>query len=102
MISESNYSDPNAALQEIHQQQAMVASAIDTQVCLQLMVQRGLVSQQEIADMRLKVANLPKYKVTLDQLIQEESMMQAAKAHPNEYTSALLRHKVDELFRRSK
>ena len=68
---------------------------MDVQVILQLLIKHGIVTQDEIADMRLKVAGLPTYKATLDNLTKEETAMNYAINHPEEHLKAILKAKMD-------
>ena len=45
--------------------------------------------------MRLKVANLPTYKATLDKLKSERAAMEKAKANPEDYLKALFNAKIN-------
>lgn len=91
--------DPKKSLEDIHKQQAILKASMDTQVCLQLMLKHGIITEEEIAEMRRKVANLNTYKSTLDQLSYEEDIMQKAIAHPDAYNKELLKAMLDEKLR---
>ena len=98
MISEQGLLHPEEGLKEIHQQQAMLKTAVDAQVMLQLMLSKGLVTQEEINDMRYKVSQLPKYKTTLETLDTEEKTMKLAIQDPRGYQSALLKKTMNDLL----
>lgn len=95
MLHNDDYYHPEEALSRISEQEAMLKTAMDVQVVLQLLIAKGICTQEEIADMRLKVANLPTYKVTLDKLKSERAAMEKAKANPEEYLKALLSAKMN-------
>ena len=95
MLSNKDYYYPEEALSRIHEQQAMLKTAMDIQVVLQLLIKHGLVSQDEIAEMRLKVAELPTYKATLDSLNKEEAAMKYAVNHPEDHLKAILNAKMN-------
>lgn len=95
MLNNNDYYHPEEALSRISEQEAMLKTAMDIQVVLQLLIAKGIVKQEEIADMRLKVVNLPTYKATLDQLKSERTAMEKAKDNPNDYLKALLNAKMN-------
>ena len=95
MLNNKDYYNPEEALSRICEQEAMLKTAMDVQVVLQLLISKGLVTQEEIADMRLKVANLPTYKATLDSLKSERAAMENAKNNPEDYLKALFNAKMN-------
>ena len=95
MLNNNDYYHPDEALSRISEQEAMLKTAMDVQVVLQLLIAKGIVTQEEIADMRLKVANLPTYKATLDKLKSERAALEKAKANPGGYLKALLNAKMN-------
>ena len=95
MLNNNDYYHPEEALSRISEQEAMLKTAMDVQVVLQLLISKGLVTQEEIANMRLKVANLPTYKTTLDSLKSERAAMEKAKNNPEDYLTALFKAKMN-------
>lgn len=95
MLNNNDYYHPDEALFRISEQEAMLKTAMDVQVVLQLLISKGICTQEEIADMRLKVANLPTYKNTLNTLKTERAAMEKAKANPQEYLGALFNAKMN-------
>lgn len=95
MLNNNDYYHPDEALSRISEQEAMLKTAMDIQVVLQLLISKELVTQEEIANMRLKVVNLPTYKTTLDSLKSERVTMEKAKANPEDYLKALFNAKVN-------
>ena len=94
LTNNANY-NMDEALHEIEEKQLILDIKIDTQVVLQLLVQKGIVSREEVAEMRKKVANSSKYKSTLDYL---ESAKQKAKYYqdnPSEHLRDLMKAKMD-------
>lgn len=95
MLNNNDYYHPEEALSRISEQEAMLKTAMDVQVVLQLLIAKGIVTQEEIANMRLKVASLPTYKTTLDSLRTERDAMEKAKANPEDYLKALFNAKMN-------
>lgn len=95
MISNENYYKPDQALHEIAEQEATLKAAMDVQVVLQILVDKNICTVDEINEFRLKVASLPKYKVTLDQLATERKAMEYAQTHPEEHLKAVFNAKMN-------
>ncbi len=95
MLNNNDYYHPDKALSRISEQEAMLKIAMDVQVILQLLIAKGICTQEEISDMRLKVANLPTYKNTLNTLKTERAAMEKAQDNPQEYLGALFNAKMN-------
>lgn len=95
MLNNNDYYHPDEALSRISEQEAMLKTAMDVQVVLQLLIKHGIISQDEVSEMRLKVAELPTYKATLDNLSKEESAIKYAINHPEEHLKAMFKAKMD-------
>lgn len=95
MLSNNDYYKPEDALKHIYEQQAHILTAIDVQVVLQLLIEKGLTNVGEINDMRQKVSNLPKYRATIDNLESERKAMEKAVNNPNDYLKELLKAKMN-------
>lgn len=93
MLNNNDFYHPDEALSRISEQEAMLKTAMDVQVILQLLIAKGITTQEEIANMRLKVASLPTYKNTLDSLRTERNSMEKAKNNPEDYLKALFNAK---------
>lgn len=94
LSNKANY-NMDDALHEIEEKRLILDAKIDTQVVLQLLVQKGIVSREEVAEMRKTVSGSPKYKATLDYL---ESAKQKAKYYqdnPQEHLKDLFNAKMD-------
>ena len=94
LTNNANY-NMDEALHEIEEKQLILDAKIDSQVVLQLLVKKGIVSREEVAEMRKTVANFPKYKATIEYL---ESAKQKAKYYqnnPSEHLRDLLKAKMD-------
>jgi len=87
---------PEQALQRLREQEQIINALVDTQVCLQLLLQLNLVSREDIITMREKVRNGSKYKPTIDNIEQQRAMFESAEANPEAYLKALLRYSWNE------
>ena len=95
MISENDYYHPKEALNRICEQESQLLTAIDTQTILQILLANNITTVDEINEMRQKVSNLPKYKVTLENLQKERKAMEHAIAHPDDYLKAIFNAKMN-------
>ena len=95
MLSNNDKYHPEQALKRITEQELQIPTKIDSQVVLQLLIAKGIVSIEEINDMRKKVSALPKYKTTLDSLLLEKQAMEAAINNSEEYLMALMNAKLN-------
>ena len=95
MLTNNAKYNMDEALHEIQEKQLILDAKIDSQVVLQILVQKGIVSREEVAQMRKTVANSPKYKATIEYL---ESAKQKAKYYqenPEDHLRDLLKAKMD-------
>ena len=94
LSNDANY-HVDEALNEIQEKRAILDAKIDTQVVLQLLVQKGIVTREEVAEMRKKVSGSPKYKATLDYLNTAESQAKYYQANPQEHLKDLFNAKLN-------
>ena len=66
MLSNNANYDMDTALDEINQKKLLLDVKVETQLILQLLVQKGIVTREEVSDMRNKVKNSPNYKLLYD------------------------------------
>lgn len=83
------------ALHEIEEKRLILDAKIDTQVVLQLLVQKGIVSREEVAEMRKTVSGSPKYKATLDYLEGAKQKAKYYQDNPEDHLRDLLKAKTD-------
>ena len=86
-VSNGNY--------ELQVQETILRTAIDIQVALRILVEKGIVSRDEVAAYRKEVFGSPKYKVPMDDIQRQKAGFQAAKDNPQEYLSALFKAKMN-------
>lgn len=73
--------------------------AVDVQTVLQILVDKGIVSREEVATYRDRVRNSQKYKPVLEQIDRQKKAFQTAKENPQDYLKALFRAKMDGKIR---
>ena len=94
-VSNEKYYKPEEALQELKLQQTIFDVAVDIQSLLRILVDKQIITREEVAKYREEVRNSPKYKPVLDWILKQTRGFQAAKDNPQEYLQALLRAKMN-------
>lgn len=94
-VSNENYYKPEQALHELMTQQTIMDIAVDVQVLLRILVDKEIITREEVNQYRIEVRNSPKYKPVLDDIQRQREGFQAAKDNPQEYLKALLKAKMD-------
>ena len=62
---------------------------------LRILVDKEIITREEVNRYREEVRNSPKYKPVLDDIQRQRQAFQAAKDNPQEYLKALLKAKMD-------
>ena len=94
-VSRDAYYNPDEALHELMIQENILNAMVDTQVVLQILVAKGIVTREEVAQYRNTVRNSPKYKATIESIESQKRGFQNAKDNPQEYLQSLLKAKMD-------
>ena len=94
-VSNDKFYKPEEALHELQVQETILKTAIDVQVVLRILVDKEIVTREEVQKYREEVSNSPKYKIVIDDIQRQKSGFQAAKDNPQEYLQALLRAKMN-------
>ena len=98
-VSNDNFYKPDDALHELQMQETIMKTAIDVQVALRILVDKGIVTREEVKKYREEVNNSPKYKLAMDEIQRNKAGFQAAKNNPQEYLQAIFRAKRDGKIR---
>ena len=94
-VSNENYYKPEQALHELMTQQTIMDIAVDVQVLLRILVDKEIITREEVNQYRTEVRNSPKYKPVLDDIQRQREAFQVAKDNPQEYLKALFKAKMD-------
>ena len=94
-VSNDKLYKPEEALHELQVQETILKTAIDVQVALRILVDKEIVTREEVQKYREEVSNSPKYKIVIDDIQRQKAGFQAAKDNPQEYLQALLRAKMN-------
>ena len=94
-VSNDKLYKPEEALHELQVQETILKTAIDVQVVLRILVDKEIVTREEVQKYREEVSNSPKYKIVIDDIQRQKAGFQADKDNPQEYLQALLRSKMN-------
>lgn len=95
MLSRNANYDINTALDEINGKRLLLDVKVETQLILQLLVSKGIVTREEVSVMREKVKNSPSYKPLYDYLEQAEQKAIYYKANPEQHLKDVFQAKMD-------
>lgn len=94
-VSNDNFYKPEEALHELQIQETIIKAAIDVQVALRILVDKEIVTSEEVQKYREEVSNSPKYKIVLDDIKRQKVGFKAAKDNPQDYLKALFKAKMN-------
>lgn len=94
-VSNDSFYKPEEALHELQVQETILKTAIDVQVVLRILVDKEIVTREEVQKYREEVRDSPKYKIVLDDIQRQKAGFQAAKDNPQDYLKALLKAKMN-------
>lgn len=76
-------------------QETIMNLAVDIQALLRILVEKQIITRDEVNTYREEVRNSPKYKPTIDAIAREKDGFTAAKQNPEEYLRAIFKAKMD-------
>lgn len=94
-VSNDKFYKPEEALHELQIQETILKTAIDVQVVLRILVDKEIVTREEVQKYREEVSNSSKYKIVIDDIRRQKAEFQVAKDNPQDYLKALLRAKMN-------
>lgn len=95
MLSNSANYDMDTALNEINEKKLLLDVKVETQLILQLLVSKGIVSREEVYEMRNKVKNSPNYKPLYDYFEQAEQKANYYHSNPEQHLKDLFSAKMN-------
>lgn len=95
MLSNNANYNMDDALNEINQKKLLLDVKVETQLILQLLVQKGIISREEVSDMRSKVKNSPSYKHLYEYFKNAENTANYYKQNPQEHLRDVFKAKMD-------
>lgn len=94
-VNNDSYYKPDEALHELQIQEAIMKVSVDAQAVLRILVDKKIITREEVQKYRNEVSNSPRYKLVLDDIQRQKRGFQAAKDNPQEYLKALFNAKMN-------
>lgn len=88
-VNKGTVHDPDEALHELMLQEAVVNTAVDTQVILRILVDKGIVTRDEVNEYRKEVRSSSKYSAAIQSIEEQKKAFQLAKDNPDLYYKAI-------------
>lgn len=93
LSNKANY-DIDVALNEIELKRLILDVKVETQVTLQLLVEKGIVTREEVATMRDKVKNSENYKFLYEYYEEAEKKAKYYEQNPEQHLKDIFEMKV--------
>jgi len=90
-----NSYDLDQSKQELIQMEAIFNTQVDTQVILQLLMDKGICTREEIQQHRSRVKLMPKFKATDDYLKQTLDSVGYYKKNPEQHLKDIFKAKME-------
>ena len=94
-VSNDSYYKPDEALHELQIQEAIMKVSVDVQAVLRILVDKKIITREEVQKYRNEVSNSPRYNLVLDDIQRQKRGFQAAKDNPQEYLKAIFNAKMN-------
>jgi hypothetical protein len=94
-VSNDSYYKPDEALHGLQIQEAIMKVSVDVQAVLRILVDKKIITREEVQKYRNEVSNSPRYKLVLDDIQRQKRGFQATKDNPQEYLKALFNAKMN-------
>lgn len=95
MLSKDANYNMDTALSEINEKKLILDVKVETQVILQLLVQKGIVTREEVSAMRETVKNSPQYKHLYQYLEGASNKAEYYKQNPQEHLKDIMNAKLN-------
>lgn len=87
--------NPNEALQELLLQEQLVNNAVDIQALLRMLIDKKLITREDVSKYRNEVKSSPKYANAINTIESQKKIYEKAIDNPQEYLKALFKAKMD-------
>lgn len=94
-VSSSNRTRPDDALHELMTQETIINVAVDVQALLRILVEKEIITREEVKEYREEVRNSPKYGPVIEDIQRQRKAFQIAKDNPEAYLKAMFKAKVN-------
>ena len=96
MLNMSQMSDLDATLEDIKNKKLILDIGIDTQATLRLLVDKGIVTREEVNKYRKEVQDSPKWSAAYQYIVQTLEELTRYKADPKSLLRAMVEAKMSE------
>lgn len=94
-VSSEKYYKPDEGLHELMIQESIINVAVDVQALLRILVEKEVITKEEVNYYRSEVRNSPKYKSVIEDIQRQKTGFQSAKNNPQEYLKAIFNAKMN-------
>ena len=94
MLNMSQMSDLDATLEDIKNKKLILDIGIDTQATLRILVDKGIVSREEVQKYREEVRNSPKWTAAYQYIVENLEEIARYKADPKSLLRAMMEAKM--------
>lgn len=94
-IKNESYYKPDEALQELAIQKTIINLAVDIQALLRILVDKEIITREEMNTYREEVRSSPKYKNTIDEIERMKNGFNYYKDNPTEHLKAVFKAKMN-------
>lgn len=95
MLSRNANYDMDTALNEINEKKLLLDVKVETQLILQLLVSKGIVTREEVSAMREKVKNSQNYKPLYEYFERAEQKAEYYKNNPEQHLKDVFAAKMN-------
>lgn len=99
MLSRDANYDMDMALNEINEKKLLLDVKVETQLILQLFVSKGIVTREEVSEMRRKVRNSPSYKPLYEYFESAEQKANYYKSNPEQHLKDVISAKMNGIIK---
>lgn len=95
-VSSEKLYKPGEALHELMIQETILSVAVvDIQALLRILVDKNIITREEVSKYRDEVRNSPKYKPAIEDIQRNKIAFKVAEENPGEYLKAIFMAKLD-------
>lgn len=94
-VSKKAMYSPDDAIHELTIQKRVLETAIDTQVVLRILVDKGICTREEVAKYRDEVRSSDKYRLPMEDIDRQICGYGSAKDNPEQFLKSIFKAKLD-------
>lgn len=94
MFKQDDLYHPDSMISEANNMKLLLDLKVESQVILQILVAKGIITREEVQSMREKVKSQPQYRASYELLEKSANMAEYYKEHPEEHLKDLMAAKM--------